>query len=121
MFDEKADPRTPGTSLEVSDDEGLWLEYVTCPFCQGLFAVDFTYIEQVSDHVHCPICCMEVVITDPDEEISTCDRCDGAFTPKTVYWHNYNIVGFFCDRCFDEVVEETGSGAKLAEIRKENG
>ncbi len=121
MTNEKADPRAKGRPIEICDNEGLWLEYVTCPFCSGLFGIDQTYLEQVDDHVHCPMCCMEVVITDLAEDKWYCYNCAELFDGSSVYWHNYDVVGYFCDQCFDLVVEHTGSGPKLAEIRKENG
>ena len=55
------------------------------------------------------------------KDLVYCGRCGGKFTPKTLYWHNYNVIGFFCRKCFDLIVEETGSGPKLTKLRKENG
>lgn len=41
-----------------------------CPYCQGTLGVDPTYVDQVSDIVHCPMCCTEMQIPDPLEEVS---------------------------------------------------
>jgi hypothetical protein len=35
-----------------------------CPYCHGLFGVDITYLDQVDNVVHCPMCCMEVEFED---------------------------------------------------------
>ena len=43
-------------------DNDLSLEIGTCPACGGLFGVDWTYIEQVTDIIHCPMCCTEIHI-----------------------------------------------------------
>jgi hypothetical protein len=40
------------------------LDVVECPFCHGIFGVDWTYLEQVDNTVHCPMCCMEVTFAD---------------------------------------------------------
>jgi hypothetical protein len=46
-------------------DEGILgepMDAVKCPFCKGVFAVESNYLDNVDEHVHCPICCMEVRI-----------------------------------------------------------
>lgn len=38
------------------------MECVTCPHCGGFFAVDSSYLDNVTDVVHCPMCCIETII-----------------------------------------------------------
>ena len=66
-FDEKADPNVRGTEIIIDENEDLAMEMCVCPFCKGLFAVDWTYLEQVTNVIHCPMCCMEVVFEEYDE------------------------------------------------------
>jgi hypothetical protein len=63
MFDENADPRVCGIPFILDSLPNTpEMEYTTCPFCGGYFAVDSSYLDQVSDVIHCPMCCMEVII-----------------------------------------------------------
>lgn len=34
-----------------------------CPFCGGVMGVDETYLEQVDEFIHCPMCCEEFEIS----------------------------------------------------------
>lgn len=38
------------------------LEEVVCPHCGWAFAVDIAYLYKFGDLVHCPMCCMEVIV-----------------------------------------------------------
>jgi len=46
------------------DEEGSGqeIEVLTCPHCNGIFAVDSMYLDMIDDVVHCPMCCMEVIV-----------------------------------------------------------
>lgn len=44
----------------IDDTADLALIYGECSYCHGLFGVDWTYLDQVDNIVHCPMCCMEV-------------------------------------------------------------
>lgn len=44
------------------------IEIVKCPHCEGWFGVDATYLDQCDDVIHCPMCCMEVEISQGDDE-----------------------------------------------------
>lgn len=44
----------------VNPDNDFVIIEGECPYCHGLFAVDWTYIDQVDNIVHCPMCCMQV-------------------------------------------------------------
>ena len=51
-------------SIEIkapTQNGDLELEVIQCPYCKGVFAVDVTYIDQVDELIHCPMCCMEVI------------------------------------------------------------
>jgi len=54
-----------GKAIAV-DDEDHEITLVTCPLCQGLFAVDSTFLDQVSDLVCCPMCQSQVGVDDSD-------------------------------------------------------
>jgi len=51
-------------SWENPEGQEQEIEIVTCPHCNGVFAVDSTYLDQVDDVVHCPMCCIEVIIVE---------------------------------------------------------
>lgn len=63
-FNEKATP----VLLDVGDldlnDEDDALVVGTCPFCGGLLGVDWTYLDQVTNVIHCPMCCEELTVED---------------------------------------------------------
>ena len=40
-----------------------------CPHCIGHMTLDGTYIDQVSDIIHCPYCCMELKVPNPKYKI----------------------------------------------------
>lgn len=49
-------------SITYEDDDMI---HCVCPYCQGNFGVDATYIDQVTEFCHCPICCTQVYIPEP--------------------------------------------------------
>lgn len=51
-----------GESVYIGDATEPVLIYGKCPFCSGLFAVDSRYINDIDNVVHCPMCCMEVLV-----------------------------------------------------------
>lgn len=50
-----------GEEYSLQPDKDLAIEIATCPYCNGIFGVDVTYLDQVDDVVHCPMCCMEII------------------------------------------------------------
>jgi len=42
-----------------------------------------------------------------------CNKCNKEFSNKTLYWHNWEIIGFFCEKCFKLIAKNTCSGAKI--------
>lgn len=54
--------------MDVSLDSGLVLMWAECPHCTGSFAVDWTFIDQVNDIVHCPMCLSSVQFREVEEE-----------------------------------------------------
>jgi hypothetical protein len=50
--------------IVVDETKDHAIDVGECPYCHGLFGVDWTYLEQVDNVVHCPICCMEVIFVD---------------------------------------------------------
>jgi hypothetical protein len=84
MFDETADCHAP--SLEevfIDKEKDLALDTVECPYCKGLFGVDWTYLEQVDNVVHCPMCCMQVIFEDWEDKQQKVARCNGCSQPFT--------------------------------------
>lgn len=51
-----------GTPIFVGTE--FEMEKVECPYCASTFAVDAAYLDQVSEVVHCPMCCLEVEIAE---------------------------------------------------------
>ena len=46
---------------QISIEDGdLAIEVGTCPGCGGLFGIDWTYLDQISTDVTCPMCGTEV-------------------------------------------------------------
>ena len=33
-----------------------------CPHCQGIFGVDSTYLDEIDNFIHCPMCCMQIEV-----------------------------------------------------------
>lgn len=60
--EENSNPRVIGKPITVAEDKEM--EWVECPHCNGLFAVDSTYLDQMTEDVNCPMCCLEVVIAE---------------------------------------------------------
>jgi len=50
--------------LVVDENNDHAIDTGECPYCHGFFGVDVTYLEQVDNVVHCPMCCMEVEFED---------------------------------------------------------
>jgi len=55
-------------AMKVPTQDGeLDIEVMQCPCCQGIFAVDTSYLDEVTEVVHCPMCCEEVLVCEEDE------------------------------------------------------
>jgi predicted Zn finger-like uncharacterized protein len=54
------------TGIPIFIGTNVEMERVVCPHCHGNFAVDREYLDQVDGIVHCPMCCLEVYIYEPD-------------------------------------------------------
>lgn len=55
--------------LVFDAEKELVIEATSCPYCNGLFGVDWTYLDQVDNYIHCPMCCMEIDMDRPDVKI----------------------------------------------------
>jgi uncharacterized protein YbaR (Trm112 family) len=66
MFNESASPFALGQEFDLPLDKERKMEYILCPFCHGDFAVDAYYLDEISDVIHCPMCCMEVFVLEED-------------------------------------------------------
>lgn len=63
--DDTVDNHTPSIKEVYIDEENdLAIDTAECPYCHGLFGVDWTYLEHVDNIVHCPMCCMQIVFSD---------------------------------------------------------
>ena len=51
----------------INKDSDYAIENVICPHCNGFFAVDWTYLDQVDDVVSCPMCLGRVRFVLEDE------------------------------------------------------
>ena len=57
-------PNIAGIPFVVDEKKELELTVVTCPNCHGLFGVDSSFLDQVSNTVHCSMCLYEIYIAD---------------------------------------------------------
>ena len=62
--DDTVDNHVTGVPLMIGTQ--FEMERVVCPFCHGNFAVDSDYLDIVDSDIHCPMCCMEVHILEPE-------------------------------------------------------
>lgn len=46
--------------ITIDSSKDIALFYGECPYCHGIFATDWTYVEYWSSVVYCPMCCMKV-------------------------------------------------------------
>lgn len=46
------------------EGEEIQFDLVSCPHCEGLFAVESFYPDNIHSVLHCPFCCLEVGIED---------------------------------------------------------
>ena len=51
---------------EVIDEDEVGVEIHECPHCTGVFGVDWTFLDQVSQEVKCPMCEQPVLCVDAD-------------------------------------------------------
>jgi hypothetical protein len=47
--------------LIIDESKDHAIDTAECPYCFGLFGVDCSYLDQVTNTVHCPMCGNEVV------------------------------------------------------------
>ena len=45
----------------IIDNTETGVEVHECPHCNGLFGVDWTYLDQISEEVNCPMCNNRVI------------------------------------------------------------
>jgi hypothetical protein len=86
-----------GESIIKDEIAGEWHQ---CPECDGVFGIDSTYVDQISEAVNCPMCKHKVAITSPTV---TCIPADDVYDimHKVVGWYLEGDLHLF----FDELIE----------------
>lgn len=56
---------------EWTNEAKVGVEIHECPHCTGVFGVDWTFLDQVSQEIKCPMCEIEVHVSDAPEQKKT--------------------------------------------------
>jgi len=56
--------------------EKIEVDAVVCPHCEGIFAVESWFPDNIHSVVHCPFCCLEVGVEDKNTFLGYTPRGD---------------------------------------------
>jgi hypothetical protein len=97
-----------GAFLEIEIEPDVALVTGKCPCCGGLLGIDMTYLEQVTNVIHCPLCCTELFVPDEVSDVRNFLACSGSGDGNYIRTA-VSISDFFpCPSCRDseEVLTE---------------